>query len=62
MEEGDEIEVDIANKRLTLRVSAEEMARRREGWKPPVPRVTAGYLVRYAAMVASASEGAVLKL
>ncbi len=62
VEEGDEIEVDIANKRLTLRVSAEEMARRREGWKPPVPRVTAGYLVRYAAMVASASEGAVLKL
>lgn len=58
---GDEIELDIPNKRLTLLVSGEEMARRREGWKPPAPRVTRGYLARYAAMVASASEGAILK-
>ena len=62
VEEGDEIEVDIPNKRLMLHVSEEEMASRREAWKSPAPRVTAGYLVRYAAMVASASEGAVLKL
>ncbi len=59
---GDEIELDIANKRLTLHVSEEEMARRREGWKPPSPRVTTGYLARYAALVASASEGAILRL
>jgi dihydroxy-acid dehydratase len=62
VQEGDEIELDIHNKRLTLLVSAEEMARRREGWKPPSPRVTTGYLARYAALVASASEGAILRL
>ena len=62
VQEGDEIELDIPNKRLTLLVSAEEMARRREGWKPPSPRVTTGYLARYAALVASASEGAILRL
>ncbi len=61
VQEGDGIELDIPNKRLTLLVSDEEMARRREGWKPPAPRVTRGYLTRYAAMVASASEGAILK-
>ena len=62
VQEGDEIQLDIPNKRLTLLVSEEEMARRREDWKPPLPRVTQGYLARYAAMVASASEGAVLRL
>ena len=60
--EGDEIELDIPNKRLTLLVSKEEMARRREDWQPPAPRVTGGYLARYAAMVTSASEGAILRL
>lgn len=59
---GDEIELDIANKRLTLHVSKDDLAQRREGWKPPLPRVTTGYLARYAALVASASEGAVLRL
>jgi dihydroxy-acid dehydratase len=62
VQEGDEIELDIPNKRLTLHVSEEELARRREAWKPPAPSVTEGYLARYAAMVASASEGAILKL
>ena len=61
VQEGDEIELDIPNKRLTLLVSAEEMARRREDWEMPAPKVTAGYLARYAAMVGSASEGAILR-
>ena len=60
VEEGDEIELDIPNKQLTLHVPDEELARRRESWQPPAPRVTAGYLARYARMVGSASEGAVL--
>jgi dihydroxy-acid dehydratase len=51
VQEGDEIELDIPHKRLTLHVSEEEMARRREDWKPPSPKVTTGYLARYAAMV-----------
>lgn len=62
VQEGDKIELDIPNKRLTLHVCEEEMARRREGRTPPSPRVTEGYLARYAVMVTSASEGAVLRL
>ena len=61
VQEGDEVELDIPNKRLTLHVSEGELARRREGWRPPEPRVSVGYLARYAASVGPASEGAVLK-
>ena len=59
--EGDEVELDIPNKRLELHVSEEELACRREGWETPPPRVTGGYLARYAAAVGSASRGAVLE-
>jgi dihydroxy-acid dehydratase len=67
VQEGDEIELDIPGKRLELHVSEEDMDRRRRDRKPPVPGVTSGqmargYLARYAAMVASASEGAVLRI
>ena len=61
VQEGDEIKLDIPNKRLALLVSEEELARRREDWKPPAPKVTRGYLARYAALVGPASEGAILK-
>jgi dihydroxy-acid dehydratase len=61
IEEGDEIELDIPGKRLNVSVSDEELARRRKSWKAPAPRVTEGYLVRYARLVSSASEGAVVK-
>jgi len=61
VEEGDEIEVDVSQKRLTLLVSEEEIARRREAWRPPPPRVSGGYLARYASLVTSASQGAVLR-
>ncbi len=60
VEEGDEIELDIPRKRLELHVSQDELHRRREAWSPPAPRVSGGYLARYAAMVSSASEGAIL--
>ena len=59
--EGDEVEIDIANKRLNLHVSEEALDRRRASWQPLTPKVTTGYLARYAAMVSSAGEGAVLK-
>jgi len=59
--EGDEIELDIPNKRVTLHVSEDELARRRESWQEPEPRVKGGYLARYARLVSSASEGAILK-
>jgi len=61
VQEGDEVELDIPNKRLTLLVPEEEMARRREAWKPLSPKVTHGYLARYATMVTSASKGAILR-
>lgn len=60
VEKGDEIELDIPHKRLELHVSEKELDRRRERWRPPAPRVSEGYLARYAAMVSSASQGAVL--
>jgi len=59
--EGDVIEIDIPNKRLQLLISEEALARRREEWTPPSPRIATGYLARYAERVTSANEGAVLK-
>ncbi|MHB0870625.1 MAG: dihydroxy-acid dehydratase [Chloroflexota bacterium] len=59
---GDVIEIDIPNKRLELKVSDEELARRRSEWKKPAPKVRSGYLARYAALVTSADTGAVLKV
>jgi dihydroxy-acid dehydratase len=60
VEEGDEIEIDIAGKRLTVHVADGELARRREAWRPRPAKITTGYLARYAAMVSSADRGAVL--
>lgn len=57
--EGDTIVLDVDNRRLDLEVSDEEMARRREGWSPRPPRYTRGVLAKYAALVGSASKGAV---
>ncbi len=61
VQEGDEIEIDILSKRLTLHVSDEELARRREKWQPRPAKITTGYLARYAAMVSSADLGAILR-
>ena len=61
IEEGDEIEVNIADRALILHVSDEELARRRKNWTPMPPKIQTGYLSRYARMVTSASEGAILK-
>ncbi len=58
--EGDEIEVDIPARRLTLLVRDEELIRRREGWRPPPPRVEWGFLAIYSRLVSSASRGAVM--
>jgi len=59
--EGDEIEIDIPNRTLTLHVPDAEIAGRREGWTPNPPKIRHGWLARYARMVTSASEGAVLR-
>ena len=59
--EGDVIKLDIPGRALTVEISDAEMAKRKAAWKKPAPKVTTGYLARYAAMVGSASTGAVLK-
>ncbi len=59
--EGDEISIDIPGKRLDLKVSEEELEKRRANWKPPAPKITSGYLARYAKLVSSAAQGAVVE-
>jgi dihydroxy-acid dehydratase len=59
VEEGDTIVVDVDNRRLDLEVDGGELARRRAAWTPPAPRYTGGVMAKYAALVSSASEGAV---
>ncbi len=57
--EGDEIEIDVEARRMDLLVDDAELARRRAEWSPPAPRYASGVMAKYAALVASASEGAV---
>ena len=61
IQEGDMIAIDIPAKQITLEVDADQLARRRSAWEPPLPRVTTGYLARYARAVGSADSGAVVK-
>ena len=61
VEEGDIITVDIPNRAITLEVSDDELARRREDWVCPEPKVKTGYLARYAKLVSSADKGAILQ-
>ena len=61
VEEGDIISIDIPNAKITLEVSDEELAKRRENYKAPEPNITYGWLGRYSKLVSSASKGAVMK-
>ena len=60
IEEGDIIKIDIPNNSLNFDVSDEELAKRKEKWQPREPKITDGYLRRYAALVTSGNRGAVL--
>lgn len=62
VEEGDIIKIDINANTLDMDVSDEELARRRANWKPRQPKVTTGYLARYASMVTSGNRGAILEV
>jgi dihydroxy-acid dehydratase len=59
IKEGDRITIDADAKQLTLEISEAELARRRQSWVRPEPRVARGVLAKYARTVRSASEGAV---
>lgn len=61
VKEGDTIKINIPENTLELDISDEEMEKRRKEWKPREPRVTTGYLSRYANLVTSANTGAILK-
>lgn len=61
VEEGDIIKINIPQHSLSVDISDEEMEKRRANWQPRQPRVTSGYLARYAALVTSANKGATLE-
>jgi len=61
IQEGDVVAIDIPGRKLDVKVSDEELAQRKAVWSQPKPKVTSGYLARYARFVTSASTGAVLK-
>lgn len=61
VKEGDIITLDIDNYKIKLEVSYEELEKRRAEWKAPPPKVSSGYLARYARFVSSADKGAILQ-
>lgn len=61
VQEGDLITIDIPNRKINLNVAEDELARRKAAWVKPLPKVTKGYLVRYANSVTSANTGAIVK-
>lgn len=61
LQEGDIIEIDIPNHKVNAKVSEEEFAARRAAYVAPAPKVTTGWLSRYAKLVSSANTGAVMK-
>ncbi|AEF82762.1 dihydroxy-acid dehydratase [Leadbettera azotonutricia] len=61
LKEGDIISIDIDARSISVKLSEEEIAARRQGWKPLPPKVTSGYLARYARQVSSAASGAVFR-
>ena len=61
IEDGDVISIDIPSRKLELKVSEEELAKRKAEWKQPEPKIKTGYLARYAKLTTSASTGAVVE-
>ena len=62
IEEGDIIDIDIPNASVNVRVSDEELAKRKAAYIPHEPKIKSGWLARYTAMVSSAKDGAVMKI
>lgn len=62
IEEGDIIAIDIPSNAINVKVSDDELAKRKAAWTPKEPRVKTGYLARYAQMVTSADKGAILEI
>ena len=61
LREGDTIVLDVENRELNVELTDDEIAERMRGWTPPPPNYTTGVLAKYAALVSSASEGAITR-
>lgn len=61
VQSGDIIKIDIPNRKIDVKLSEDEFKRRLSTWKPPSPKITSGYMARYARAVGSGSEGAVVR-
>ena len=59
--DGDVIAIDVEARKLEVKLSEKELEQRAVEWKPPPPRVTSGYLARYAARATSAATGAIVR-
>ena len=59
--DGDEIRIDIPRRTLEVLLTEDEINKRLKIWKKPAPKITKGYLARYARFVSSANEGAIMK-
>jgi len=62
VKDGDEILIDIPQRKLELLVSKEEISKRKKNWKAPEPKIKSGYAYRYSKMVTSAASGAIFKI
>lgn len=62
VKEGDIISIDIPANKINVEVSEEEMQKRKSEWKPRAPKITTGYLARYASLVTSGNTGAILDI
>ena len=62
IQEGDIIEIDIPEYRINVQLSDEELEARRAAWSAPTPKVTSGWLARYAKLVGPSSKGAIMEL
>jgi dihydroxy-acid dehydratase len=61
IKDGDMILIDIPNRKIQVKLSEEDVRKRLSGWKRPEPKVSSGYLYRYAQKVSSSDEGAILR-
>ncbi|MGI5957917.1 MAG: dihydroxy-acid dehydratase [Massiliimalia sp.] len=62
IEDGDIIEIDIMANTINVKLSDEELEKRRAAWTPKQPKITTGYLARYASLVTSGNRGAILEV
>jgi dihydroxy-acid dehydratase len=61
VKDGDRISIDIAKRKIDVHLGKKELAKRLRAWKKPLPKITRGYLSRYAKLVSSAGDGAIMR-